>query len=83
MRLNCPWCGPRDLSEFTFQGDASRPRPSDDEVDPAVWADHVYARRNPRGPSTEFWLHSGGCRAHLKVSRDTATHAIHSVERTS
>ena len=33
MRINCPYCGPRDLAEFTYQGDGNRrvptpPRPT-------------------------------------------------------
>jgi len=54
MQIDCPWCGSRDLREFTYMGDASRkiPRLSDSED---TWATYVYERPNPRGP----WYRSG------------------------
>ena len=76
MRLNCPFCGSRYLAEFTYQGDANRARPAPKETDQTIWNDYVYGRKNPRGLHKEFWLHAGGCRAHLIVERDTATHKI-------
>ena len=34
---------------------------------------------NPAGDHKEIWQHSGGCRAHLAVVRNTLTHKISSV----
>ena len=79
MRIACPHCGPRDVAEFTYQGDANRTRPEPASTDQAAWNEYVYDRVNTRGPHKEFWQHSGGCRAHLLVERDTATHRILSV----
>ena len=79
MLIPCPHCGPRDLSEFTYQGDATRKRPDPTSTDTRAWNDYVYARPNPAGPHREYWQHSGGCRAHLVVTRDTLTHEIHDV----
>ena len=36
----------------------------------------LYTREAPRGVCAELWRHSYGCRAWLRVERDTATHAI-------
>ena len=30
IRIDCPWCGPRDEIEFTYRGDATRARPAAD-----------------------------------------------------
>ncbi|MFZ1680601.1 MAG: sarcosine oxidase subunit delta family protein [Rhizobiaceae bacterium] len=79
MRIACPFCGPRDVIEFTYQGDATRARPDPASTDQAAWNAYVYDRVNTRGAHKEFWQHSGGCRAHLLVERDTLTHRIHSV----
>ncbi|SNB74191.1 N-methylglutamate dehydrogenase subunit B [Arboricoccus pini] len=77
MRLTCPFCGPRDLREFTYRGDATLRRPDPDAANAAsAFADYVYLRANPRGPHREHWYHAAGCRAWLVVERDTATHAI-------
>jgi sarcosine oxidase subunit delta len=75
MRTPCPYCGDRDLSEFTVRGEA-RPAPTGDPA-----ADHarVYERTNPAGPTRELWYHGTGCRSWLVVERDTRTHAVLSV----
>ncbi len=79
MLITCAWCGPRDVSEFTYQGDANRTRPEQSSTDLAAWNDYVYGRVNTAGDHREFWQHSGGCRAHLVVTRNTVTHAISGV----
>lgn len=79
MLINCPYCGPRDAIEFTYQGDANRTRPDAASTDSAAWYDWVYTRVNTAGRHREHWQHSGGCRLHLMVERDTLTHEIFSV----
>ena len=79
MLITCPYCGPRDLSEFTYQGDANRNRPDPASTDPAAWHAYVYERTNPAGDHREHWQHSGGCRVHLVVTRNTLTHEIKQV----
>ncbi len=79
MLITCPFCGPRDLSEFTYQGDATRARPDPASTDQDAWNAYVYDRPNPAGLHKEYWQHSGGCRVHVLVVRDTVTHAISEV----
>ncbi|MEK1854924.1 MAG: sarcosine oxidase subunit delta [Phyllobacterium sp.] len=79
MIIKCPYCGPRDVIEFTYQGDATRKRPEPASADRDVWNAYVYERTNPSGSHREFWLHNGGCRQHLVITRDMTTHAISSV----
>ncbi|WP_187971309.1 sarcosine oxidase subunit delta [Aquibium microcysteis] len=79
MLITCPCCGPRDVSEFTYQGDANRTRPDPASTDQAAWNAYVYDRVNTAGAHREYWQHSGGCRSHLIVVRSTLTHRIDSV----
>lgn len=79
MLINCPYCGPRDVSEFTYQGDANRARPTLGVDDPAAWSAYVYDRVNTAGLHREYWQHSGGCRCHVVTVRDTVTHEVSSV----
>ena len=74
MRLPCPWCGPRDLSEFVYRGDASVARPLGD--DPNAMADYIYPRENPAAALSEHWFHAHGCRAWFVLKRNTRTHEI-------
>jgi len=77
IRITCPHCGPRDHAEFSYAGDATKTRPADPaRATPADWHDFVYLRDNPRGPHLELWHHVGGCRAYVKVLRDTWTHEV-------
>ncbi len=80
MRLVCPWCGERDAGEFTYKGDATAVRPSIDNESVEDHQAYVFDRDNPRGRHAEIWLHTGGCRHHVKVVRDTLTHEVLSCE---
>ena len=76
MRLTCPFCGERDLREFTCRGSAKLlARPAAEEG-PEAFHDYLDLRRNPAGPHAELWQHAGGCRAWLRVVRDTVSHAV-------
>jgi heterotetrameric sarcosine oxidase delta subunit len=79
MRIACPFCGPRENGEFSYLGDAKPQRPAADAGEDAVY-DYVYLRDNVAGEMEELWYHGGGCRAWLKVRRNTVTHEIFSVE---
>ncbi len=78
IRINCPFCGERDHSEFAYGGDASVQYPALDA--PAEeWHEAVFLRQNIRGKQAETWHHVSGCRMWLVIERDTLTHEIHSV----
>ena len=67
--IDCPLCGPRDHAEFSYIGDATKVRPTENgsSTDEA-WYDFVYLRDNPKG------LHQELC--FIKVLRNTVTHEI-------
>ena len=80
MRIQCPFCGKRDLAEFVYLGDAGFQRPDAHGPDAqAKFIDAVYLRDNPAGPHTELWYHAFGCRSWLRAARDTRTHEIFAV----
>ncbi|MES0111684.1 sarcosine oxidase subunit delta [Mesorhizobium sp. M0013] len=82
MRITCPFCGERELGEFSYLGDAKPVRPAAGAGEDAVY-DYVYLRDNVAGVMAENWYHGGGCRAWLKVTRNTLTHEISAVEPTA
>jgi heterotetrameric sarcosine oxidase delta subunit len=77
VRIQCPYCGERDLSEFTYLGAAAfeRPDPNGPQAEAAFY-EAVYLRDNPAGPHEELWYHACGCRSWLCVTRNTRTHEI-------
>lgn len=87
MRINCPYCGERSLDEFAYYGDATLQRPDAHAPDAqdalARFTDYVYLRDNPMGAHQELWYHQAGCRAWLRVTRDTNTHLMTLVTATA
>ena len=80
--IPCPWCGPREESEFACGGEAHIARPLDpDGLSDAAWADYVFMRTNPKGPHRERWVHIHGCRRWFNMVRDTLSHRIIAVYR--
>jgi heterotetrameric sarcosine oxidase delta subunit len=80
MRIRCPYCGLRDLSEFVSIGEAPsrRPDPNAPEAQRQFF-ERVYLRDNLAGPGEELWYHALGCRSWLRIVRDTRTHQIEGV----
>lgn len=75
--IHCPWCGPREQTEFAYGGEAQIVRPKDpDALSDAEWADYLFMRANPRGRHLEQWGHAFGCRRWFNVERDTVTYRI-------
>jgi sarcosine oxidase, subunit delta len=75
MLLPCPWCGPRNATEFRFGG-AVGERPDPATTTPEQWRHYLYFHTNPRGWQTESWYHAAGCRRFLTVERNTLTHEV-------
>ena len=76
LRLSCPYCGPRDETEFAYGGEShiSRPPP---EVGGAEWANYLYFRRNVKGVAFERWQHAGFLQVihdDLRARRQTGLH---------
>lgn len=77
LLIDCPYCGPRDETEFHYGGQAHIVRPTNGEtLNDAQWADYLFMRDNPKGPFRERWSHAAGCRRWFNMLRDTATHRI-------
>lgn len=77
LLIECPWCGQRDESEFSYAGEAHIARPLETEkLSDEAWADYLFMRNNPKGLHREQWLHAAGCRRYFNVERDTATYRI-------
>ena len=75
MRIECPWCGPRDETEFHYGGEAHIARPADPDALPdEAWADYLFMRANPKGVHAERWMHAQGCRRWFNALRHTVSH---------
>jgi heterotetrameric sarcosine oxidase delta subunit len=80
MLIPCPWCGPRNETEFHYGGEAGVPYPADPaSLTDEEWGRFLFVRANPRGSLHERWCHTAGCRRWLRVVRDTVTHEIRPV----
>jgi heterotetrameric sarcosine oxidase delta subunit len=83
LLISCPWCGPREETEFQYGGQAHVAYPANPlELDDATWAEYLFVRDNTKGPYAERWVHRAGCRRWFNVVRDTVTSEILAVYRT-
>ena len=77
LLIECPWCGSRAETEFSYGGEAGIVRPADPNgLSDAEWADYLFYRSNPCGAHRELWNHAQGCRRWFGVERDTVTYRI-------
>ncbi len=75
--IRCPYCGERDISDFSYGGEAHIARPTSPEtMSDAEWAGYVFLRTNPKGVFAERWNHQAGCRRWFNALRNTATDEI-------
>jgi len=82
LRIECPWCGPRDEPEFRWGGEVPIVRPGPPElVSDEVWGEYLFLRGNPKGFVRERWQHVFGCRQWFVVLRNTVTHEIPAIAR--
>ncbi|MBY8338584.1 sarcosine oxidase subunit delta family protein [Streptomyces spinosirectus] len=82
LLIPCPWCGPRDESEYHYGGQAHIPYPDDPSaLTDEEWARYLFFRDNPKGPFAERWNHTAGCRRWFNAVRDTSTNEILTVYR--
>ena len=71
----CPFCGPRDETEFHYVGEPkARPEPAG-AVSDAQWASYLWFNANEKGLGREIWLHLT-CMEMFAMTRDTATNAV-------
>ena len=72
LLIDCPFCGPRDESEFSCGGEAHIMRPlAENSITDVEFADYLFMRDNPKGLFLERWRHSTGCRRWFNVARDS------------
>ena len=82
LSIPCPFCGPRDETEFRYGGQAGIASPPDpDALSDAEWERYVFLRDNPKGAWRERWVHTVGCRRWFDLERDTLTNEIRPVAR--
>jgi sarcosine oxidase subunit delta len=78
IRIPCPYCGPRNSTEFRHVGEAgeSGRRPDASTTDPVEWRRYLYVHDNALGWVRETWFHGGGCRRFLMAERNTGTNEV-------
>jgi sarcosine oxidase subunit delta len=77
LLIECPWCGERDESEFSYAGEAHIARPLETEkLSDEEWANYLFLRKNIKGLHREQWNHAAGCRRYFNVERITVSYKI-------
>ena len=82
LRIDCPWCGPRDQTECSYGGEAHIVRPAEPEtLSDEAWGDYLFNRKNTKGRFLEQWCHTAGCRRWFNAVRDSQSYQIEAVYR--
>lgn len=76
LQIPCPFCGPRNESEFSFGGPVGPDRPDPQTTTDEEWVEYLTVVPNPLGPVQERWWHVKGCGTWLTIWRHTLTHDI-------
>ncbi len=80
LTIPCPFCGPRNESEFLHGGALKPTRPAHPgQLSDAEWVDYLIVPPNPIGPVREKWWHIRGCGRWIIIERNTLTHALSTV----
>jgi len=75
MLIDCPYCGPRNETEFGYGGEAHVSYPQDPyALSDDQWAQYLFYRDNPKGDFAERWVHNGGCSKWFNAIRNTVTY---------
>lgn len=73
FEIDCPNCGRRSYTEFSFGGELVA---EIDTTDLERSYEAVWLRENVAGPNLERWFHFAGCRRWLTLERDTRTNLL-------
>ena len=77
LKIPCPFCGPRNETEFAHGGPLKARRPDDAAAfDEQAWIEYLTVPDNPLGPVRERWWHVRGCGQWFTITRDTRTHDL-------
>lgn len=75
MLIDCPHCGKRNETEFSYGGQAHVSYPEDPyALTDAEWSQYLFYRDNTKGDYAERWVHTGGCRKWFNAVRNTETY---------
>jgi heterotetrameric sarcosine oxidase delta subunit len=72
--LECPTCGPREVTEFRYGGEVQR-RPIAGSPT-SIWTDYLYNRENVAGIEIAWWFHRDACRRWFQAERDTRRNEV-------
>ena len=78
--LQCPWCGPRNVTEFHSLGEVLD-RPDPRKATRSEWRSYLYLRSNKAVRVHERWFHRAGCRRYFDAERDTRDNTVFSTWR--
>lgn len=71
--FDCPFCGPRNETEYHFVAEAGKVRPdTTKEIGDTEWASYLYTQRNKKGHVREVWMHLT-CSELFLIERDSVT----------
>lgn len=80
LLIECPYCGVRAETEFSYGGEGGIARPLNTEsLTDEQWGDYLFMRKNPKGLHYEQWRHANGCGRWFNALRNTVNYRFEAV----
>jgi len=76
LLINCPYCGERDQSEFSYGGRIRNYPALDSSASIETWHRAIHLHDSSQTPIGEYWHHECGCEQWIEINRDVDSHEM-------
>ena len=76
LLIDCPYCGERDESEFSYGGRCIVYPPLDSSTTRGDWHRAIHLHDGSQNVINEYWYHEFGCEQWIGIKRDIESHEI-------
>ncbi len=76
LLINCPHCGERDQSEFSYGGRYAKYPALDSTASIEKWHRAIHLHHSSQNLIREYWYHECGCEQWIEIDRDVDSHEM-------
>jgi len=76
LLINCPYCGERDQSEFSYGGRSANYPTLDSAASVEKWHRAIHLHDSSQKLIREYWYHEYGCEQWIEILRDVDSHEM-------
>ena len=76
LLINCPCCGERDQSEFSYGGRSTNYPALDSSASREEWHRAIHLHDGSQKVIREYWYHEFGCEQWIEIFRNVDSHEM-------